>query len=639
MTSLSSSAQRPAHLPSSNLDTNARVILEKRYLKQDDAGNTCEQPEDLFWRVAWNVAQAEKIHGTEQDVQAYAEHFYTLMADLKFLPNSPCLRGAGRSLQQLFACFVLPIDDSLDSIFDTLKHMAIIHKTGGGTGFSFSRLRANNAPIKSTGGVSKGPISFMRIFDATACEVTQGGVRLGANMGILKVNHPDVEAFIECKADNNSFKHFNISVALDDVFMRAVEEDKEYNLIHPDTGLVAGRRSARAIFDKIVFNAWKNGDPGVIFIDRINESESNMVPALGQIESTNPCGEQPLLPYESCVLGSINLAKFVANKEIIWDELEKTVELAVRFLDDVIDMNHYVVDRIAEMSKGLRRIGLGVMGFADMLIQLEIPYNGQKAVDTAEAIMKFVNDTARKASEKLAEARGAFPYFEKSLYYERNEKPIRNVARTTIAPTGTISTIAGCSSGIEPIFALIHRRKSIWTNEGAKADLLVTYKYFEDALKKEGLYSEELMQKVADAGSVQDLPEIPAHLKSTFITSHSIQPEWHIQIQAAFQRHVNNAVSKTINFPNSATPEDVRKSYVMAYKSGCKGTTIYRDGSRSLQVLTVGSKKIEDKKVVRAAILSDIPENGNQCPECQGQLVASEGCMKCISCGSGRCSI
>lgn len=639
MTSLSSFLQRPAHLPLPKLDTNARVILEKRYLKQDVLGNPCEQPEDLFWRVAWNVAQAEKLYGSDDNVQMYAEKFYTLMAELTFLPNSPCLRGAGRSLQQLFACFVLPIDDSLDSIFDTLKHMAIIHKTGGGTGFSFSRLRANNAPIKSTGGVSKGPISFMRIFDATACEVTQGGVRLGANMGILNVNHPDIEAFIECKADNTSFKHFNISVAIDDAFMQAVEEGREYELIHPENGLIAGRKNARDIFDKIIFNAWKNGDPGIIFIDRINQSQSNMVPALGQIESTNPCGEQPLLPYESCVLGSINLSKFVENKQILWDKLEETINLAVRFLDDVIDMNHYVVDRIGEMSKGLRRIGLGVMGFADLLIQLEIPYNGQKAVNIAESIMKFVDDKARAYSEKLAEERGAFPYFEKSLYYERNEKPIRNVARTTIAPTGTISTIAGCSSGIEPIFALIHRRKSIWTNEGAKADLLVIYKYFEDALKQAGLYSEELMQKVADAGCVQDLSEIPDHLKHVFVTSHSIEPEWHIQIQAAFQRHVNNAVSKTINFPNSATPEDVRKAYVMAYQSGCKGTTIYRDGSRSVQVLTVGSKKVETKKIARAATISEFPENHNQCPECQGQLVASEGCIKCISCGSGRCSI
>ncbi|KKT23879.1 MAG: Ribonucleoside-diphosphate reductase [candidate division TM6 bacterium GW2011_GWF2_43_87] len=629
----------PAHLPRPYLDANAQVILEKRYLRRDESGQVCEKPEDLFWRVACNIAEADLLYDKQADVQKQAEEFYCEMAELKFLPNSPCLRGAGRAIQQLFGCYVLPIEDSLEGIFDTLKHMALIHKAGGGTGFSFSRLRGNNAPILKTGGVSKGPISFMRIYDAAASEVTQGGVRLGANMGILNVNHPDIEAFIQCKTDNASLSHFNISVAVDDAFIKAVENDEEYALINPQDGSVAGMRRARDIFDKMVKNAWKNGDPGIIFMERINNSESNMTPALGKIESTNPCGEQPLLPYESCVLGSVNLAKFASEKGIEWDAMGRTVCKAVHFLDNTIDMNHYVIDKIKEMTLGLRRMGLGVMGFADMLITLEIPYDSQQAVVLAEQVMEFINNTARKASEEIAEKRGAFPFFKQSLYYERGEKPIRNVARTTIAPTGTISTIASCSSGIEPIFALVHRRKSLWTSNGASEDLLVVYRPFEEAARKAGIYSEKLMEKVAECGGVQGLFEVPKKMQQVFITSHSIAPEWHIRIQAAFQRHVNNAVSKTINFPNSATIEDVRKSYMLAYHMGCKGTTIYRDGSRPEQVLTVGSKKSSEKKVELAQDFDSSAHPANRCPECHSDGEMGEGCFKCHSCGHSECSI
>ncbi len=633
-----SGGQLPAHLPRPQLDANARVILERRYLRRDESGTVCEQPEDLFWRVAWHVAQADLLYDKHLDVQTQAEEFYCAMAELKFLPNSPCLRGAGRAIQQLFGCYVLPIDDSLDSIFDTLKHMALIHKAGGGTGFSFSRLRPNNAPIKTTGGVSKGPLSFMRIFDAAASEVTQGGVRLGANMGILKVNHPDIEAFITCKVDNSALTHFNLSVAIDDAFMSALEKDEEYALINPQDGSVAGMRRARDIFEKMVRNAWQNGDPGIIFMDRINSSESNMTPALGQIESTNPCGEQPLFPYESCVLGSVNLAKFTSEKGIEWDAIAKTVYTAIHFLDNTIDINYYVIDKIKEMTLGMRRVGMGVMGFADMLITLGIPYDSQQAVVLAEQVMDFVNVTARKASEELAEKRGAFPFFKQSLYYQRGEKPIRNVARTTIAPTGTISTIASCSSGIEPIFALVHRRKSLWTSSGAGADLLVVYKPFEEAAKKAGIFSEKLMDKVAELGGVQNIPEVPEKMRRVFVTSHSIAPEWHIRIQAAFQRHVNNAVSKTINFPHSATIEDVRNSYILAYNMGCKGITIYRDGSRPEQVLTVGSKKSGKKEDLVGAIM-DPSHPVNRCPECMSEGEMGEGCFKCHSCGHSECSI
>ncbi len=640
----------PAHLPLAHLDANARTILERRYLRQDNQGIVCETPEELFWRVAWNISLADTHYDSKANTQETAENFYRLMAECRFLPNSPCLRGAGRELQQLFACFVLPIEDSLESIFETLKVTAMIHKTGGGTGFSFSRLRPRNAPISTTSGGSSGPISFMRVYNAATSEITQGGVRRGANMGILRVDHPDIEEFIDCKLNDNEFNTFNISVALNDAFVEALESNRDYDIINPQNNRVVGKKNARYIFEKIVQNAWKNGDPGIIFLDRINASQSNMTPAIGTVESTNPCGEQPLLPYESCVLGSINLAKFATEAGVDWDGLKTTVHDATHFLDNVIDMNHYVIDKIEEMTKGMRRFGLGVMGFADMLTILSLPYNSHEAVALAQQVMKFIDDEARAASEQLAITRGAFPFFEKSLYATRNEPRIRNVARTTIAPTGTISTIAGCSSGIEPIFALVHRRKSLWEQSGSTTELLVTNRQFEARARAAGIYTPELMEKIFEKGSLQGMQEIPAELRRVFVTSHDIEPEFHIDIQAAFQAHVNNAVSKTINFPHNATLEDVSRAYLLAYHKGCKGITIYRDGSRSVQVLTVGSgahktveptvekNSVETINFTPATPLTALHEYMDKCPECGAPIEAGEGCFKCLECGHSKCN-
>lgn len=583
--------QFPSHLPLPNLDPNAVTILERRYLKKDDDGSVLEEPKDMFWRVARFLAENDKRYDSQADVLKTAENFYLLMSELRFMPNSPCLRGAGRRLQQMSGCFVLPIDDSIDGIFDTLKYTALIHKTGGGTGFDFSRLRPHGDTIGSTGNNAGGPVSFMKIYNATAGEITQGGVRMGANMGMLRVDHPDIEDFITAKSDNVSLTNFNISVSATDKFMEAIGKNEDHELINPRDKKVVRKINAREFFDKIVANAWQNGDPGMIFIDKINNSESNMTPALGQIESTNPCGEQPLLPYESCVLGSINLAKFAKAKDMDWKNLRQTVHDAVHFLDNIIDMNKYVIPEIERMTKGLRRIGMGVMGFADMLITLGIAYDSEEAVEWAQKVMKFINDEAKEASRKLAKKRGPFPWFEKSLYAEMGEPPIRNVARTTIAPTGTISTIASCSSGIEPIFALVHRRKSIWNKQGATADLLVVYEPFRKMAEELGFYSDELMEKISQTGSLHNIKEVPEDIRHLFTIAHDITPEGHIRIQAAFQKYTNNAVSKTINFSNDATIEDVKKSYILAYQMGCKGITIYRDGSRSLQVLTVGDKK------------------------------------------------
>lgn len=660
---------KPNTLPSVEVNTNGRLILEKRYLRRDESGKVTETPEDLFWRVAYTVANGDLIFDQKADVLKSAELFYRLMASLKFLPNSPCLSGAGNGAGQLFACFVLPIEDTLEGIFETLKNAVLIQKTGGGTGFSFSNLRQKGAFVKSTQGASCGPVAFMRVYDAGIGAITQGGIRLGANMGIMSISHPDIEEFITCKSDNVSFQHFNISVALTDEFMKAVETNSTYNLIEPHTGKVIATKNARTMFDKIVDNAWQNGDPGIIFLDRINNSESNMTPALGKIESTNPCGEQPLLPYESCVLGSINLSKFVLNDTINWADLESTVFHAVHFLDNVIDVNRYTLEKIEKMTRSMRRIGLGVMGFADMLIKLGIPYNSNEAVEKAEEVMGFVNRKAREASEKLAETRGAFAFFDKSLYAERGDKPIRNVARTTIAPTGTLSILAGCSSGIEPLFALVLKRKSLWNAQGSQVELLVTYKSFEEAAQKANILSQKLMERVLEEGSVQHLDEVPKELKKIFVTAHDITPEWHIKIQAAFQNNVNNAVSKTINFPHDATRDDVKNAYLLTYQSNCKGITIYRDGSRSVQVLTVGNK--EKRQTDGSCPLSRCPEcelpkdeelygksasttksaekfiaasrvqntkSITCCPECNVPVERGEGCFKCLSCGFTKCS-
>lgn len=589
--------KRPKNLPKGNWTEQALKVLAERYLVKDENLSPIETPEDVMWRVAWEVASAEARWGkSRKQVLEQSKRFYKLMTSREFLPNSPTLMNAGTGNGlQYSACFVLPVEDSMEGIFDALKYQAIIHKTGGGTGFSFSRLRPNGSLVKTSSGTASGPVSFMRIFDAATNEVKQGGKRRGANMGILRVDHPDVLEFIHCK-EKGGITNFNISVAITDKFMDAYKKDENYELIDPRTNKVVGELSARHVFDEIADGAWRTGDPGLIFLDRINMSTANPVPSLGPVESTNPCGEQPLYPYDACNLGSIFLGYFIkeekGGKTVDWKKLGEVTRESVRFLDNVIEVNPYPLEQIRKTVFNARRIGLGIGGWADMLIELGIPYDSEEAMTLAEKVMKFISDEGVAEDEKLAIERGPFPLWPLSIY--RDGKPRRNSTVTTIAPTGTISIIAGASSGCEPLFAIAFQH--IVKDKHLDRKMTFVEPRFERVAKEMGFWSEELMEKVADTGVVREIEEIPADVRATFGTAHEIDVPWHIRTQAAFQKYTENAVSKTINLRHDSTVEDVKKCYLAAWESDCKGITIFRDGSKDAQVLNLGTKNGEAKK-------------------------------------------
>ena len=587
------------------ISENARAVLEKRYLIRDEKGRPTETVDGLFHRVADAIAQADAVFDADANVAATAQSFYEMMTELEFLPNSPTLMNAGRPLGQLSACFVLPVGDSMEEIFDAIKNAALIHKSGGGTGFSFSRLRSRGSTVNSTGGVASGPISFMKVFNAATEAVKQGGTRRGANMGILRVDHPDIMDFISCKNDTHEITNFNLSVGITEAFMQAVEQNTDYALVDPASHQITGRLNARKVFEAIINSAWQTGEPGIIFLDRLNRD--NPVPSLGEIESTNPCGEQPLLPYEACNLGSINLVQHLKETPDGWvldkEKLTATVYKAVHFLDNVIEVNKYPLPEIDRMTRSTRKIGLGVMGFADMLLYLGIPYNSEEGVEMGRTVMELVESAGHRASQELAAKRGAFPTFAESIF--RDGAPMRNATVTTIAPTGTLSIIAGVSSGVEPVFAYAYIR-----NVMDNTHLIEANGILKDVLVRRGLYTEELMQQIVEQGSLAHIAGIPEDIRKVFVCAHDVSPIWHVKMQAAFQTYTDNAVSKTVNFPNSATREDVREVYELAYRLGCKGTTIYRDGSRQEQVLNIG--KVNDSRAAQQP-----QEDSPLCDSCQ----------------------
>lgn len=660
-----------------NFSENAIKVLEKRYLKRDKDGNCTETPSDMFKRVAETVAKGDLNFGkSQEEVNQLSKRFYDAITHRFFMPNSPTLMNAGRELGQLAACFVLPVEDSLEGIFETIKNTALIHQSGGGTGFSFSRLRPKNSVVKSTMGVSSGPVSFMEVFNAATEAVKQGGTRRGANMGILRVDHPDIIEFINCKSDNDKLNNFNISVAITDKFMDAYLKGEDYDLVNPQNNEVVGRMCAKDVFDLIVDCAWRNGEPGVVFIDKMNAD--NPTPLIGAIESTNPCGEVPLLPYEACNLGSINLGLMMKEENgsmsVDWDLLEKTVRTAMRFLDNVIEVNKYPLPQISELVSNNRKIGLGVMGWADMLMKAGISYSSEDGTKLAGQVMEFIDYISKSESIELAKERGRFNNFKGSIYDQPNylfnkfkgksagkisddmwakldsdiqKYGLRNATTTCIAPTGTISMIAGASGGVEPLFGLVFSRLIMDGTE-----MLEVNPIFKDYMLSHNLYSDNLMAQIAKDGSLSHVEGVPNEIKRIFVTAHDIAPYWHVKMQAAFQLHVDNAVSKTVNFVESATREDIKEVYILAYKNNLKGITVYRNNSRQFQPMNLDTKKKEPKieiKPIEKNLEPKVEEKREEynptgeiktikCPECGNEIQMAEGCFICLKCGYSGCS-